>query len=123
MTKMLQVNSPILIKAISVFFIIYGILDIGEFLMPVETETTVEYSLPFLGIVLLVSGVGMLLSKEWGRKVAAFGCIYAVIISILGLRNSSDSELLIGIIFICLFGLILWYLTRSSIQNYFLKSL
>ncbi len=117
----MQANSPIWIKVVSVFFIIYGILDIGEFFMPVETDATIEYSLPFLGIVLLLPGIGMLLLKEWARKVAAFGCVYAVIISILGLRLASTFELFIGFIFICLFGLIFMYLTRSSIQSYFIK--
>lgn len=131
----MQANSPLLIKAISVFFIIYGTLDVGGNLMPAEAEITTvwmsapvrlmqptslgEYSLPFLGIVLLLSGIGMLLLKKWALNVATFGCIFAITISIIFLLHSSNFERFIGVIFICLFALIFMYLTRSSIQKHF----
>lgn len=131
----MRANSPLLIKVISVFFIIYGTLDVGGNLMPAEAEITTvwmsvpvrlmqptslgEYSLPFLGIVLLLSGIGMLLLKKWALNVATFGCVFAITISIIFLFYSSNFERFISVIFICLFALIFMYLTRLSIQRHF----
>ena len=57
-------SKPLGIVTISICATIYGILDIVQLFMPEVTDKRIEYSLPFIGILLLVFGIGTFLLKE-----------------------------------------------------------
>ncbi len=113
---MAKIKRPLGIVIISIGAIIYALLDIGQLFMPVTTESQIEYSIPFLGILFLIFGIGLFLLKDWARKGMMASCILAIIQSVSGILQSSPINI-ISLIFIFIFGLIIYYFTRATVKN------
>lgn len=113
---------PVGVTIISIAAIIYGVLDIGQLFVPVITEERIEYSVPFLGILLLLFGIGTLALKEWARVGMIFGCVLAIFQLALGIFSGRlPLEICFSLIFIILFGLVIFYFTRLKIKINFKK--
>lgn len=113
---------PVGVTIISIAAIIYGVLDIGQLFVPVITEERIEYSVPFLGILLLLFGIGTLALKEWARVGMIFGCALAIFQLALGIFSGRlPLEICFSLIFIILFGLVIFYFTRLKIKINFKK--
>lgn len=107
---------------ISIVTIVYGLLDIGDFLFfqPVVTEKRIEYSIPFLGIIFLISGVGALASKPWARVGIIIGCMLATFYSVQDIYYGGlPAGIFTHVVFIILYALVIFYLTRPRISMAF----
>jgi len=119
---------PIGVTIVSIAAIIYGVLDIGALFMPIITEEIIEYSIPILGILFLLFGIGTLALKEWARIGMIFGCMLAILQSALSifspvaLYDRLPVAIFLNVVFIILFGLVIFYFTRRKIKMNFKRS-
>ena len=102
--------------------ILYGILDIGQVFMPTVTGDRVEYSIPLIGALLLAFSIGTLAMKDWARRLMIFACMYAIFETGRGLFYDTQAVMVIlSVIFIVLFVLVIFYLTRPRVRMHFKK--
>jgi len=115
-----EIKRPIGVTILSIFGILYGLLDIGQLFMPEVNDKSVIYSVHGSGIVLLVSGIGSLVLKKWVRFGMILGCILAIFPSIMAMI---DNESILGnTISVIIFGSVCYYFTRSSVELSFLET-
>ena len=72
------------------------------------------------GLIFLVSGLGVILRKEWARKMTLFFS-FAVIIMILVASLAQPASVGFFMAFIVYFGIIIFYFTNKKIGNYFIS--
>jgi hypothetical protein len=115
-----QKKRPLGVSVISVSVITYGVLDIVQLFMPIRTETTIEYSFPILGILFIINGIGIFASIEWARKGMIIACCLAIIMSVQTITQPFPLNV-VSLLSIIIFGLIVFYLMRTTIKNYFIE--
>ena len=113
---MTKAKRPLGIVIIIIGALIYALLDIGQLFMPVTTQSQIEYSLPIIGLLLLICSIGLYLLKEWARKGMIIACVIAIILSAPDILKSSPANI-ISLMIIIIFGFLIYYFTRASIKN------
>ena len=89
------------------WFIIYGII-----------------SLPILVIMFIISGIGILQMKSWGRRMLLYLCSYYLITKLISLSLGLTQKTPTGkplnlIIYFGFYLSIIYYLTRSKVKEQF----
>ena len=102
------------VKIISIAAIFYGVLDIAQFFMPVISNNRIEYSIPITGLLFLISGIGTLLKKEWGRKGMIFSFFVVIFQSIIGIIYDFPLNIIFHSIVIVISGLVIFFFMRYS---------
>lgn len=110
---------PIGIMILSIITIIYALLDIGQFFMPIETESRIEYAFPILGILFLPFGIGAMAIKEWARKGIIFSYCIAIVITIFDVFQNMPSGIILNCSFILFFFTVIVYFSRREIRQFF----
>jgi len=116
---------PVEATIISIVAIIYGVLEIVEFLFisPVITEKKIIYTIPFLGTIFLLSGVGTLALKEFGRMGMIIGCMIAIFYSGQAIyRGGLPEGIFLHVVFIIVYVLVIFYFTRPGVAVSFKKT-
>jgi hypothetical protein len=109
------------VKIISIAAIFYGVLDIAQLFMPLRSNGRIEYSIPITGLLFLISGIGTLAKKEWGRKGMIFSCCVVIFQSVIGIIYDFPLNIIPHSIFIVISGLIICFFIRKSTELYFSK--
>jgi len=73
-----------------------------------------------ISIVFLISGWGLLLEKEWARKLTIYFSFFWIILIFIGsfLNPTLIKHLFLQIIYL---GILIIYLTNKRVENYFLR--
>jgi hypothetical protein len=109
------------VKVISIAAILYGVLDMAQLFMPVISNDRIEYSIPITGLLFLISGVGTLIKKEWGRKGMIFACFVVIAQSVIGIIYDFPLNIIFHSISIVIPGLVICFFMRKSTELYFSK--
>ena len=75
--------------------------------------------IPLIQLIGIICGIGVLQLKEWARKLTICFASCGIIISLLAFKFTTSDPLAIYIYSIILFGLFIWFFTRSKIKEQF----
>ena len=75
-----------------------------------------------VGLIFLASGLGVILRKEWARKMTLYFS-FAIIIMILVASLAQPASVGFFMTFVIYFGIIIFYFTNKRVGDYFIKPL
>jgi hypothetical protein len=99
-----------------------GALEIGQSAIPIVAGGGVEYGFPFLGVLLLVAGIGIFSLREWARVLMILACGYGAFDAFRALSSDPLSEVIVSrSVLIGLFVLTVFTLTHRRVKRNFTK--
>jgi uncharacterized membrane protein (DUF2068 family) len=74
-----------------------------------------------IGVLRIISGIGLFALKEWARKLAVWMAVVDIVINILGMVHVGGFRISIsgGIISIIIAAVVIWYLSKGSTMDAF----
>lgn len=74
-----------LLRALGLFFMIYAGKPVLDTLIGL-IQTRLQYPIGLataINVILFAGGIGLLMLREWGRKVLRYGCIGVIVIQVV----------------------------------------
>jgi len=96
--------------------------QVGPNMLKLTTLDVVSYGLLFpIGIIGILIGIGLLLTKEWGRRIiiwyAAFNILLSIFWIIVGQQAGTvPATTVFGWFY---YGLIIWYFNKKEVITFF----
>jgi hypothetical protein len=113
---------PLGLIIVSLAAMLYGALEIGQSAIPIVAGNGVEYGFPFLGVLLLVAGIGVFNLREWARVLMILACGYGAFDAFRAFSYDRLPEVVVSrSVLIGLFVLTVFTLTHRRVKRGFTK--